>query len=58
MSFELGFEGYVGFVAKTRLIRHYQESLGAELVFGNRMRIGGESAKKLVNLYFKEFLDG
>ncbi|HEY4336990.1 MAG TPA: hypothetical protein VGM89_13865, partial [Puia sp.] len=58
VSFEMGFEGYVGFEAKTVLIKHYQQSLGASLIYRNRMEIGPESARNLVNLYFKEFLNG
>jgi hypothetical protein len=53
MSFELGFEGFVAFTAKTQLIRHYSDSLGATLIFRNRMCISGEAAKKLVNSYYK-----
>ena len=55
MSFEMGFEGYVGFIPKTRLIQHYIDTLGAELVFKNRMRIPEKSAEKLVNSYFKDY---
>jgi hypothetical protein len=58
MSLEMGYDGYVGFVAKTRLIPHYEKMLGARLVFRNRMEIGPESARKLVNLYFKGFWNG
>ncbi len=52
-SMELGFEGYVGFVAKTSLISYYGETLGAEIGLGQRMGISAEAAKKLVNQYFK-----
>lgn len=58
MSFDAGFEGFVGFTAKTQLIKHYIETLGAELIFRNRMGISGDSAKKLVNSYYKNYLDG
>jgi hypothetical protein len=58
MSFESGFEGYVAFTSKTRLITHYQQSLGAKIIFRERMEIDTESAKILVNLYFKGFLNG
>jgi hypothetical protein len=57
-SFELGFDGFVGFVAKTRLIQHYIDTLKAEPVFKNRMRISKESAEKLVNSYYKSFFHG
>ena len=55
-SFEMGFEGYVGFIPKTRLIQHYIDTLGAELIYRDRMRISGKSAEKLVNSYFKDYL--
>lgn len=54
-SFEMGFEGFVGFVAKSRLIQHYIDTLGAEMAFRNRMLISTKSAKKLVNSYYKDF---
>lgn len=53
MSFDIGFEGYVAFRAKTLLINHYIDTLGAELIFKDRMVIYGNSAKKLVNSYYK-----
>ncbi|AXY78312.1 hypothetical protein D3H65_31870 [Paraflavitalea soli] len=58
MSFDLGFEGFVGFRAKTQLIQHYIDTLGATLIFKDRMCISGDSAKKLVNSYYKNCLSG
>lgn len=58
MSYEAGFEGCVGFAAKTRLIQHYRDSLGAELIYKNRMSISGKSAEKLVNSYYKDYFHG
>jgi len=55
LSYEIGFDGNVGFVAKTALIQHYIDSLGAQVLMGNRMGIVDESAKKLVNSYFKDY---
>ena len=51
-SFELGFDGFVSFEAKSRLIPYYEEKLGA-LQVGNsqRMVINFDSAKKLINLF-------
>ena len=57
LSFESGFEGVVGFRAKTSLIKHYMDTLGAELLFRDRMCIWEKSARKLVNSYFKGFLN-
>ncbi len=51
-SMEFGFEGYVGFVAKSTLVSHYIETLGAESGIGQRMAINSEAANKLVNQYF------
>ncbi|MBS1664442.1 MAG: hypothetical protein JST68_25580 [Bacteroidetes bacterium] len=56
ISFGAGFDGVVAFRAKTRLIQHYKDSLGAELLFRDRMCVRGDSAKKLVNSYFKDVL--
>lgn len=54
MSFELGYDGFAAFNAKTRLVEHYRETLGAQLVMGNnRMVIFPMQAKILVNSYFK-----
>ena len=58
MSFDNGFEGFVAFRAKTQLIQHYIDTLGAELIFKDRMCISGNSAKKLVNSYYKNYLGG
>jgi hypothetical protein len=58
MSYDLGCEGYVAFTPKSRLIEHYINSLGASLIFRNRMCISGDSARNLVNLYYKNYLHG
>ncbi len=55
-SFEASFEGFVAFTAKTQLIQHYIDTLGAQLIFKNRMSLSGNSAKNLVNSYFKNDL--
>jgi hypothetical protein len=55
MSFEKGFDGAVGFQAKTRLIQHYIDKFGAILIYKNRMNISGITAKKLVNSYYKNY---
>lgn len=56
MSFEYGFEGEVAFDSKTVLINHYQETLGAVLLFPpKRMAILSLQARKLVNSYYKDF---
>jgi hypothetical protein len=51
ISFEKGFEGNVVFVAKTKLIEHYQKTLGA-FPIGNRMIISTLAAQNLIKKYF------
>ena len=55
MSFEKGFEGYVIFESKMKLIPHYEVSLGAKLIYGIRMLIDTTAALILVRQYFKDF---
>ncbi|MEX2233984.1 MAG: hypothetical protein WD824_17595 [Cyclobacteriaceae bacterium] len=58
MSFDLGYEGFVAFTAKTQLIDHYTRTLGAVSIYRkDRMAITSESAKKLVNSYYKNYFD-
>ena len=53
ISFQYGFEGYVAFIAKTALIKHYEKVLGANHVGGQRMIISTKAANVLVQKYFK-----
>ena len=53
LSFQRGGEGYVSFVAKTKLIDHYIDTLGAVHFGGHLMVITTESALKLIGKYFK-----
>lgn len=55
-AFEHGYDGAVTFIAKTKLISHYRRVLLAEVLAGPRMKIEGENARKLVSLYFKDFI--
>ena len=52
LSFQRGCEGYVSFTAKSKLIDHYIESLGAVLFGGQLMVINTPAALKLTNKYF------
>ena len=53
ISFQNGFDGFVSFTAKTKLIEHYEKTLGA-YHFGNQlMIIQPQVAQQLVNKYFK-----
>jgi hypothetical protein len=53
LSFQKGFEGFVGFTAKTKLIEHYEKTLRAYHFKNQRMIIETKSAKFLVEKYFK-----
>lgn len=53
VSFQQEYDGFVGFTAKTKLIEHYQKSLGAYTLAGHRMIIPTQSAQKLIDKYFK-----
>lgn len=53
VSFQKGYGGFVAFTAKSRLIKHYEDTLGAYHFRNQRMIIDTESAKFLVTKYFK-----
>lgn len=53
VSFQQGFDGYVSFTAKTKLIEHYTKTLDATLFGGQLMIINTAAANKLINKYFK-----
>jgi hypothetical protein len=53
VSFQHGFDGFVAFTAKTKLIAHYEKTLGAYTLGGHRMIIPTASAQFLVDKYFK-----
>ncbi|NNV55879.1 hypothetical protein [Limnovirga soli] len=53
LSFQRGGEGYVSFLSKTKLIEHYEKSLGAIHFGGHNMVITTEVALILTNKYFK-----
>ena len=55
VSFDKKYGGIVSFVAKTQLILHYEQTLGAKIFSGNRMFIDTPEAKTLVKQYFKDF---
>lgn len=54
LSFQNGHDGFVAFISKTKLITHYEKTLGAYTLGGSRMIIPTDSAIKLVNNYFKQ----
>lgn len=54
ISFQKGFEGYVAFTAKTKLIDHYEKTLGAYHFKNQRMIIETQASRILVEKYFKQ----
>lgn len=56
LSFDKGYEGYVSFESKTKLKGHYQQTLGAHILFGNFMAINTKTARHLIDQYFPENL--
>ncbi|MGB3526066.1 MAG: hypothetical protein WBB32_08890 [Flavobacteriales bacterium] len=54
ISFEYGFEGTVVFLAKTKLIPHYEAKLKAVHIGGHLMVIYPPDARYLVDQYFSE----
>ena len=54
-SFEMGYQGFVSFDAKTRLMAHYEKTLGAKRFSYNGMFIGTREAYVLVKKYFPAF---
>ena len=54
VSFERGFDGFLAFDAKTKLVAHYEKTLGAYHFGNRRMIIPTHSALILVDKYFKK----
>ncbi len=53
VSYQQGFEGFVVFTAKTKLVSHYQNTLGAYTLGGHKMIISSKAAQILIDKYFK-----
>ncbi len=51
-SWDKGYQGFVSFTSKTRLIEHYETILGAVHVGGHKMVIFPQEALKLIKLYY------
>ena len=54
LSWDVGNEGYVQFTAKTNLVEHYRNTLGARNIDAQRMFIDSYGALKLIKTYFPE----
>jgi hypothetical protein len=53
MSWDKGYEGFVSFISKTRLIEHYEKTLGAIHVGNHKMVIFPKEALNLIKKYYK-----
>jgi hypothetical protein len=53
VSVDKGYNGFLAFDAKTALLKHYEQSLGATHFRGLRMFIETNAALKLIAQYFK-----
>jgi hypothetical protein len=53
LAFQKGFDGFVSFHSKTKLIEHYEKTLGAYHFGGHLMIINTNAANNLVDKYFK-----
>jgi hypothetical protein len=54
LSFQKGFDGFVSFHSKTKLIDHYEKTLGAYHFGGHLMVLESNAAEALVDKYFKQ----
>ena len=52
-SRDKGYDGFVSFQSKTRLIEHYEKPLGAIHVGGHKMVIFPKASLRLIQKYFK-----
>ncbi len=51
-SWDKGYQGFVSFTSKSKLVDHYEKTLGATHVGGNKMVIYPQEALKLIRKYF------
>ncbi|MBN8720516.1 MAG: hypothetical protein J0H85_13775 [Sediminibacterium magnilacihabitans] len=52
ISWDKGYQGFVSFTSKTKLIEHYERTLGAAHVGGHKMVIFPKEALALIKKYF------
>ncbi|MFN8397358.1 MAG: hypothetical protein U0176_22230 [Bacteroidia bacterium] len=53
-SLELGYDGFVSFFAKSKLVGHYEQQLGAERLIGDQMVIRTRAGNMLIEKYFSD----
>ncbi|WP_298297507.1 hypothetical protein [Hydrotalea sp.] len=51
-SWDKGYQGFVSFTSKTKLVEHYENTLGATHIGGHKMVIFPHEALKLINRYY------
>jgi hypothetical protein len=51
-SWDKGYQGFVSFTSKTKLLTHYEKTLGATHVGGHKMVIFPQEALKLIKKYY------
>jgi hypothetical protein len=51
-SWDKGYQGFIAFTSKTKLIEHYEKTLGATHVDEHKMLIFPQEALKLIKKYF------
>jgi hypothetical protein len=49
-----GYDGFVAFTAKSKLVNHYIEMLGAKPLYGDTLSIDTLAAKILIERYYNE----
>jgi hypothetical protein len=52
ISWDKGYQGFISFTSKTKLIDHYEKTLGATHIGGHKMVIFPNEALKLIRKYF------
>ena len=57
LSWDAGNEGFVQFTAKTNLVEHYRQTLGAKNIDEQTMYIDSLAAIELIKRYFPEEVD-
>jgi hypothetical protein len=55
ISYEMGYDGELVFISKTKLISHYEQTLGAVHIGSQRMIIFKPAAQKLIEHYYPNF---
>ena len=53
ISMDAGCDGFVAFTAKNNLIHHYEDTLGAKVIHGQRMYIDNNAAQILIAKYLE-----